>query len=150
MRFSVNAREIARSFEGGTASLPARWSALRKMALAGYPVGLTIAPIMPVSEWREQYAELLRNAAAAVQAAPHLDLTVEMITHRFTPKSKLVQLGWYPKTTLDLDEGNRTKKMTKFGSAKFVYPKPVMAEMHDWFEQALTEYLPQARRLYWT
>ena len=37
-----------------------------------------------------------------------LDLTAELITHRFTPKSKAVQLGWYPGTALDLDESSRS------------------------------------------
>jgi spore photoproduct lyase len=150
VRFSVNAQSVARSFEGGTASVAARLDALRKMAVAGYPVGLTIAPIMPIENWREQYRELLRNAAAALADIPELDLTVEMITHRFTAKSKLVQLSWYPKTTLSLDESLRTKKMTKFGSPKFVYPKDVAGEMRSWFESALAEELPSARTLYWT
>lgn len=150
VRFSVSAAEVARNFEGGTASVPSRLQALRRMALAGYPVGLTIAPIMPVENWREQYRDLLSAAADAVREVPDLDLTAEMITHRFTPKSKLVQLGWYPKTKLDLDEENRSKKMTKFGSAKFVYPKDTTTELRRWFDGALAEYLPQARILYWT
>ena len=150
VRFSVNARDAARKFEGGTASVRARLNAIRKLAGAGYPVGLTIAPIMPVTDWREQYRELLQSAAASFADILNLDLTVEMITHRFTPKSKLIQLDWYPKTTLDLDESARAKKMTKFGSAKFVYPKPLMTEMKEWFSAALAEELPQARILYWT
>lgn len=149
-RFSVSASGVSKNFEGGTATVTARLSALRRMAVAGYPVGLTIAPIMPVENWREQYSELFAAVAQAVSDVPELDLTAEMITHRFTPKSKLVQLGWYPKTTLDLEESTRAKKMTKFGSAKFVYPKDVMSEMRNWFGNALRDYLPRARTLYWT
>ena len=51
IRFSVNAGAVAARFEGGTAGLPERLAALRKVALAGYPVGLTIAPVMPVEAW---------------------------------------------------------------------------------------------------
>jgi spore photoproduct lyase len=150
VRFSVTAEKVSRDFEGGTASLRSRFAALRRMALSGYRVGLTIAPIMPVENWRDQYTHLLRSAASALDGIPHVDLTVEAITHRFTPKSKLVQLNWYPKTTLDLDETARTRKLTKFGSAKYVYPKTTMTELRDWFERALPEYLPAARLLYWT
>ncbi len=150
VRFSVNAREVARNFEGGTASVAKRLAALRKMACAGYPVGLTIAPIMPVENWRQQYQELLSSTSAALAGISRVDLSVEMITHRFTPKSKLVQLGWYPKTTLNFDESARSRKITKFGSAKFIYPKPVMTEMREWFSKALAEELPQSRVLYWT
>jgi spore photoproduct lyase len=150
VRFSVNAQSVARNLEGGTASIAGRLEAMRRMGLAGYPVGLTIAPIMPVENWREEYRELLRKAATALSGVPDLDLTAEMITHRFTQKSKLVQLSWYPKTTLSLDEELRTKKMTKFGSPKFVYPKSVAGEMRSWFESALAQELPSARILYWT
>jgi spore photoproduct lyase len=48
VRVSVNADEIAGRFEGGTARLAQRLAALRALALAGYRVGLTIAPIMPI------------------------------------------------------------------------------------------------------
>ncbi len=48
VRFSVNADAVADRFEGGTARLPRRLAALRRVATAGYRVGLTIAPVMPV------------------------------------------------------------------------------------------------------
>lgn len=150
VRFSVNAASVGRNFEGGTASIPARLRALRAMAQAGYPVGLTIAPIMPVLDWREQYRILLSQTAQSLAGIPGLDLTVELITHRFTPKSKLVLLDWYPKTTLDLGEAERSRKITRFGSTKYVYPSPLMREMRAWFETAVTKELPQARILYWT
>ena len=150
VRFSLNAASVSRDFEGGTASVKQRLQALRKMALAGYPVGLTIAPIMPVAEWRDQYGSLLKDVAAAIAGIPSVDLTAELITHRFTPGSKDVLIGWYPKTTLDLREEARTQKRTKFGGFKYVYPKDSMAEMRQFFEQAIATHLPHARILYWT
>ena len=95
-------------------TLQQRLGAMRRMAMAGYPVGLTVAPIMPVEDWRSSYTELFRlRQASSLPACRTLDLTVELITHRFTPGSKEVLLGWYPKTTLDLDEANRAEKRTK-------------------------------------
>ena len=150
VRFSVNAAAVSRDFEGGTATLAQRLGALRRMAQAGYPVGLTIAPIMPVEGWREQYAALFAAVATALDGVAGVDLTAELITHRFTPGSKEVLLGWYPKTTLDLREEARTQKRTKFGSLKYVYPKDSMAEMRGFFEGTLGTVLPAARVLYWT
>jgi spore photoproduct lyase len=150
VRLSVNAVSVAHRFEGGTARLPARIDALRRLAAAGYPVGLTIAPIMPVDGWQQGYADLLDSVATATRGIPDLDLTVEMITHRFTPKSKTVLLGWYPKTKLEMDEDLRRQKRGKFGAIKHVYPAPVMNELRAWFEQAVPERLPAARTLYWT
>jgi len=150
VRFSVNAADVANRFEGGTARMPARLAALRSMALAGYRVGLTIAPIMPVPGWREQYGRLIDDVVDAVRDVPDLDLTAEIITHRFTPASKEVLLGWYPNTKLEMDEGARSQKRSKFGGVKYVYPKQVMTEMRDWFTDELERRLPDARLLYWT
>jgi spore photoproduct lyase len=149
VRFSVNAASVER-FEGGTARMPDRITALRRLALAGYPVGLTVAPIMPVAGWQQEYAALFDAVAAATDDVPDLDLTTELITHRFTPKSKEVLMGWYPRTQLEMDEDLRRQKRGKFGSVKHVYPAPLMREMRSWFEAALTERLPAARVLYWT
>ena len=150
VRFSVNAAAVSRDFEGGTATLAQRLGALRRMALAGYPVGLTVAPIMPVEGWQAQYAGLFADVARALEGVPDVDLTAELITHRFTPGSKEVLQGWYPKTTLDLREEARTQKRTKFGSVKYVYPKDSMAEMRAFFEDTIGGTLPGARVLYWT
>ncbi|MCG5433357.1 hypothetical protein LV457_13830 [Mycobacterium sp. MYCO198283] len=150
IRFSVNAEEISGRFEGGTARLPKRIAALRAAAAAGYPIGLTIAPIMPIPDWRDGYGALLRDVASAIADVDDVDLTVECITHRFTPGSKDVLLGWYPRTKLEMDEAARTRKFGKFGSTKYVYPKDTMAELRSWFAAELAATLPQAQVLYWT
>ncbi|MBD5656273.1 MAG: radical SAM protein [Candidatus Eremiobacteraeota bacterium] len=150
VRFSVNARTIARNFEGGTASLDDRLDALQLLALAGYPVGLTIAPIMPLPDWRDEYDDLLRAVASRTDAIAELDLSVELITHRFTPGSRDVLLGWYPATKLEMDEAQRTTKRTKFGSTKHVYPKDVMRDLRSFFTERIATVLPRAKILYWT
>ncbi len=93
---------------------------------------------------------VLDDVAQAVAGVPDLDLTTELITHRFTPKSKQVLLGWYPRTQLEMDEDLRRQKRGKFGAVKHVYPAPVMAELRQWFEHELAATLPAARVLYWT
>ena len=150
IRASVNALAVTRRFEGGTAALPDRLHGLRRCALAGYPVGLTIAPIMPLPDWEQQYGALLADAAGALGDVPGLDLTVEMITHRFTPGSRDVLLGWYPNTKLEMDTDQRSARRNRFGGVKYVYPRETMARMRGWFTDALAEHLPAARVLYWT
>jgi spore photoproduct lyase len=153
-RFSVNAAPVSRRLEGGTASVPARLAAMRKLALpreqggGGYPVGLVVAPIMSVENWREHYTELFEQIESALDF--ECDLTFELISHRFTPGSKEVLLGWYPKTQLDLDESKREVKRNKFGGTKYVYPRELMREMRKWFESEIAARFPSARVLYWT
>jgi spore photoproduct lyase len=149
MRVSVNASSLVR-FEGGTAGLLARLQAARRMAEAGYRIGLTIAPIMPVEGWPEEYRALLDRAAAALADVPGADLTVELITHRFTAGSKEVLTGWYPGSSLDMDEATRAQKRTKYGSLKYVYEAEVMEQMRGFFMAELPIRLPKAQVLYWT
>ena len=153
-RVSLNTELITRRLEGGTASLKGRLQALRKLALpveqggGGYPVGVVLAPIMPVENWREQYTDLLDQIASALDF--DCDLTVEFITHRFTPGSKEVIQGWYPNTSLDLDESARTQKRNKFGGVKYVYRPDDMNTMRTFFYSEWRKRFPNAPILYWT
>ncbi len=149
VRMSVNAPELLR-FEGGTDGLAARLAALGRLARAGYKVGLTVAPIQPLGDWRAGYRELFAMAASELAAVPDLDLTAELITHRFTPKSKAILDTWYPGSPLDMDEAMRSRKLTKFGSVKHVYPAVQMKEMRAELTAALVDALPRAKVLYWT
>lgn len=149
IRFSLNSKAGER-YEGGAPRMVRRLAALRAVAQAGYPVGLTIAPILPLPGWRLEYDQLLADVAAALDGIPTSDLTVELITHRFTDKSKSVLTGWYPGTSLPLDEADRTRKLTKFGTGKWVLPRAEMTTMRGVITDALAQRLPEARTLYWT
>ena len=149
VRFSVNAAAAERH-EGGAPRMPARLAALRAMAQAGYKVGLTVAPILRVPDWAAGYDRLFADIAAALDGVPGLDLTAELITHRFTPKSKGVLATWYPGSQLEMDEAQRARKITKFGSVKWVFPKDEMTTMRTSIERSIERWLPQCRVLYWT
>ncbi len=148
-RASVNALPVSRRLEGGTSPVHRRLGALKRLSDGGnYPVGLVIAPIMPVEDWEGHYGTLLDQAALALCNAK--DVTVELITHRFTPGSKEILHGWYPKTTLDLQEENRARKFNKFGGVKYVYPRDIMSTLRRFFEREIAAKIPQAKILYWT
>ncbi|MDT0575892.1 radical SAM protein [Croceicoccus sp. F390] len=149
MRASVNPAAYAR-FEGGTAPVADRLAALRAMAEAGYPVGLTIAPIIAAEGWQEAYGRLIEDAAVALAGLAQLDLTVELITHRFTDGSKATLDSWYPGSALDMGEEGRAIKRTKFGTQKHVYDANLMRDLRIFFEERIAQTLPAARVLYWT
>ena len=147
-RLSLNAPGVARRLESGTSSVPARIEALQKLARAGYPIGVVLAPIMAIESWQSEYAQLLESVQESLNFP--CDLTWELISHRFTPKSKDVLLNWYPATTLEMNEASRTEKRNKFGGVKFVYPREIMREMKDWFHQEIATRFPDSKILYWT
>jgi spore photoproduct lyase len=149
MRVSLNPALFAR-FEGGTAPLLARLAAMRQMLDAGYRIGITIAPIIAAEGWQRAYGELIAAIAAALDGAIDPDVTVELITHRFTEGSKTVLESWYPGSALDMSLDRRTTKRNKFGGSKTVYDPPTMRELRNVFEREIAAKLPQARILYWT
>jgi spore photoproduct lyase len=149
MRFSLNPPLFAR-FEGGTSPVAARLRAMRRMAEADYKVGLTIAPIIAAEGWEQAYGALIADVAAALEGAPDPDLTVELITHRFTAGSKTMLQSWYPGSALDMSPDKRAEKRTKFGAIKHVYDAATMKALRSWFEAEIAAKLPRARILYWT
>ncbi|MEL7068498.1 MAG: spore photoproduct lyase family protein [Cyanobacteria bacterium J06581_3] len=153
-RASVNAHEVSKGFEGGTASVAARIQALRRLALptsrggGGYPVGFVIAPIMAFDGWQAGYTQLFQNIENALDF--DCDLTFELITHRFTAKSKEVLNEWYPNSELNMQMEARTTKRNKFGGIKYVYDKETTQELRSFFERNIAERFPNAELLYWT
>lgn len=153
-RVSVNAAPVSTRMEGGTAPVAARLAALRQLALphsrggGGYPIGLVIAPIMPIEDWPDHYTQLFEQIEAALDF--DCDLTFELISHRFTPGSKQVLQSWYPHSKLDLDEAGRVIKRNKFGGIKYVYDQNTMGTLRAFFEQQINRRFPRARVLYWT
>ena len=147
MRASVNPAAYHR-FEGGTARVADRLAGLRRMADAGYKVGLTVAPIIAADGWREAYAGLFAAAGEALAGVD--DVTVELITHRYTENSRAVLTSWYPGSKLAMDGAGRTEKRTKFGGVKHVYDKVTMADLRAFMEDRVATDLPGARVLYWT
>lgn len=153
-RVSVNAAPISKRMEGGTASVAARLQALRRLALpreqggGNYPIGLVIAPIMPVEDWEDHYEQLFDQISEALDF--DCDLTFELISHRFTPGSKEVLQSWYPHSKLEMDEEKRIIKRNKFGGVKYVYDSTTMKQLRQFFEQQIQRRFPQAKVLYWT
>ncbi|MEH2395516.1 MAG: spore photoproduct lyase family protein [Nostoc sp.] len=153
-RMSVNAAPISGKFEGGTASVASRLNALRRLALplerggGGYPVGLVIAPIMPIDDWQMHYSSLFDQINEALDF--DCDLTFELISHRFTPGSKEVLQTWYPQSKLEMDEAKRSVKRNKFGGTKYVYDRDTMKTLRCFFESEIARRFTNAEILYWT
>ena len=153
-RISLNAEMVAKRLEGGTSSISARLEALRKLALpysrggGNYPVGVVLAPIMPIPDWEVHYTHLLNRIEESLDF--NCDLTFELISHRFTAGSKDVLMEWYPNTSLDMDETNRSVKYNKFGGQKYVYTADTMKTLRKFFESQIALRFPKATVMYWT
>jgi len=143
-RFSINSDEVIRRYEHATPPLNERLTAAKKVAAAGYPLGFLVAPIIIEEGWKDSYRELFGRAAVDFTGA-NQDLTFEFITHRYTKKAKGNILDVFPNTRLDLDEEARTFKFGQFGYGKYVYPKDLLMEIKDCFNNLVEEFFPAAK-----
>jgi spore photoproduct lyase len=142
-RFSVNSDRVIKDLEHGTSSLGERLQALGRVAAAGYPVGLLVAPVFLEGDWRAEYGALLERLSREAASLP--DLTLEVILHRFTSRAKNTILDFYPATRLPLEEEGRRFKYGQFGYGKYVYPAGLYREAEEFFLKKVETLLPAAR-----
>ncbi|MEW6183745.1 MAG: spore photoproduct lyase [Bacillota bacterium] len=145
IRFSINCDPVIAKYETGVPRLTSRLKAAGVCARAGYPVGFLVAPIFYFEGWRGEYKRMLR--AAAEQLGNNIS-TFELITHRFTVRSRDIIRQAYPETQVPLDETERVFKFGQFGYGKYVYPPELYAEIKEFFTAIIAELFPRARMLY--
>jgi len=154
IRLSVNAPDLVQRWETGTAPLPDRLRAVRQLAAAGYPVGFLIAPVFASDGWQEQYGELLRHIGSEMQGvdaprgADGHGLTVEVVTHRFTPRARDLIESRHAAAGLPLTEARRAWRMGQFGYGKYVYDAETMAAIRRALPEMIAAHLPHAELLY--
>jgi spore photoproduct lyase len=88
-RMSVNPQFIISNIEVGTASLKNRIEALNKVAEADYPVGILIAPVILLDNWKDLYTELLDILADTLSPKVKKGMFIEIIfmTYSFIHRS---------------------------------------------------------------
>lgn len=144
-RFSLNAPTIIQEYEHLAPPLAERLAAATKVALAGYPLGFIIAPIMPFAKWRQEYEELFAQVARVLPETAKKQVSFELITHRFTTRAKANITAIFPQTTLPLDESERKFKFGQFGYGKYIYGTELMAEIKEYMLMQLALYFPSAK-----
>lgn len=145
IRFSVNIDAITQNYEHRTPPADLRIEAAKKVAQAGYPTGILIAPVFWEPRYQDAYRELIQKLG---EALGEYDVTLEIISHRFTPTAKNNILEIFPETTLPMDEEQRTYKYGQFGYGKYIYPKEEMSTLQNFFKEELSHYFKPENILY--
>jgi spore photoproduct lyase len=73
LSWSINPPEVCRVFEENVPAIQERLEAMRRAAIAGYPVRAVIMPIIPIKEWQDVYAAFTRHL---VETVPLQRLTI--------------------------------------------------------------------------
>jgi len=149
-RFSMNADYVIKNFEPATSSFEERIEAAGKVAKAGYPLGFILAPLIRFDGWKEGYHELFKRLDQELISEAKMDLTFELIMHRFTKTAKNVILERYPKTKLEMNEESRKYKWGKYGRGKYVYQNSEADELREYIENLIKEFFPASTIEYFT
>ena len=123
-RMSVNPQEIINRIELGTSPLSARIRALNDMADAGYPVGLLIAPVILLPNWKHLYEELIERLADELSYKVMQNGFIEIILMTYSFVQNAINTDAFPNAIQLFDR----EIMTGRGRGKYCYRNDIRAE----------------------
>lgn len=132
-RMSVNPSEIIRRVELGTSPLDARIRALNNMAEAGYPVGLLIAPVILLSDWKHMYEELIGKLADELSPKVRRNGFIEIILMTYSFVQNAINTEAFPNAAPIFDRS----LMTGRGRGKYCYKNAIRNEAEDFLREQI-------------
>lgn len=138
VRMSVNPQEIIREIEIGTSPLKNRVQAINKLKQAGYKVGILIAPVVMVENWKEKYEELVKYLYENLDETVKKDVFFEVIYMTYSYIHNAINQEAFPNAI------NLYNKdiMTVRGRGRYTYKKEVKEDGSKFFEELLKKYFP--------
>lgn len=143
-RMSVNPQEIITRIELGTSPLSARIRALNDMAEAGYPVGLLIAPVILLPDWKRLYGELIELLADELNAKVIGNGFIEIILMTYSFVQNAINTDAFPNAVQLFDR----ETMTGRGRGKYCYRNGIRAEAESFLREKLSQQLGTMPILY--
>ena len=144
VRMSVNPDEIINKVEFGTSKLKGRIEAINKLKEAGYKVGILIAPVIFVENWKELYEELIKKLSYELTEKTKKDLFFEVIFMTYSYVHTKINPEAFPNAINLYDPS----KMTGRGRGKYMYKKDLRIEGEQFFREKLSSYFPENRIIY--
>ena len=143
-RVSVNPEEIINNVEFGTSRLKGRIEAINKLKEAGYEVGILIAPVIFVHDWKNKYLELIKRLEAELSYKVKKDVFFEIIFMTYSYVHTKINEEAFS-NAIDLYDKNL---MTGRGRGKYWYKKPLRKEGEIFFRENMDKYFPSNEILY--
>ena len=143
-RVSVNPEEIINNVEFGTSRLDGRINAINKLKEAGYEVGILIAPVIFVENWKEEYLALIKTLESRLSTKVKKDLFFEIIFMTYSYVHTKINEEAFPKA---INLYNK-ELMTGRGRGKYWYKAKLREEGERFFIENLKKYFPNNEILY--
>ena len=144
VRMSVNPESIINAVEFGTSRLNNRIRAINKLKDAGYKVGILIAPVIFVDNWKNLYSELIQKLADELSEKVKKDLFFEIIFMTYSYVHKAINEEAFPKAV----NLYNSELMTMRGRGMYMYKMNLKEEAKEFFKAELEKYFPNNEILY--
>jgi len=138
VRMSVNPQEIISRVEFGTSSLKNRIEAINKLAKHGYRIGIIIAPIILINDWKKYYQLLIEELAEKLDSSIKDKIFFEMIFMTYSYIHNKINQEAFP-NAIELYDKNL---MTVRGRGKYGYKKEVREEAEKFLREMMKENFP--------
>lgn len=146
VRISVNPQEIIKNVEIGTSNLEGRSNAINKLCDAGYKVGILVAPIILVDNWKELYEGLFIRLKEKLSDKVKKEAFFEVILMTYSYIHRKINEEAFPTLVNLYDE----EKMTGRGKGKYSYKQDVRNEVEEYLKQLFSKYFPDNKILYFS
>ena len=144
IRISVNPEEIINKVEFGTSRLRNRIQAINKLKEAGYKVGIIIAPIIIVENWKILYEDLIKRLSQELSEKVKNDAIFELIFMTYSYVHKMINKEAFPNAISLFNKDI----MTGRGKGKYMYKKEVREDGEDFLRKTMHKYFPNNKILY--
>lgn len=144
VRVSVNPEEIINKVEFGTSRLKGRIEAINKLKEAGYKIGILIAPVIMVDNWKELYLELIQRLNEELSEKVKNDVFFEIIFMTYSFVHTKINEEAFPNA---INLYNK-ELMTGRGKGKYMYKNGLREDGEQFFRENMRKYFPNNEIMY--
>ena len=138
IRMSVNPEEIINRVEFGTSRLEGRLEAINKLKEAGYKVGILIAPVILVDNWKDLYKDLIKILNENLSLKVKKDVFFEIIFMTYSYIHTKINEEAFPNAINLYDK----EKMMVRGRGKYRYKNEIIEEGKEFLKEQMSKYFP--------
>lgn len=139
VRMSVNPQEIIKKIEIGTSPLKNRVEAINKLKKAGYPVGILIAPVVLVDNWKEKYEGVVKYLSENLSDEVKKDVFFEIIFMTYSYVHNAINQEAFPNAINVYDKD----LMMVRGRGRYMYKKEIREDGSLFFKNIMEKYFPR-------
>lgn len=143
-RVSINPENIINKVEFGTSRLDERIDAINKLVDADYKVGILVAPIILVDNWKELYEGLLKELQEKLNKKAKKQIFFELIFMTYSYIHRMINTEAFP-MAINLYNPDL---MTGRGKGRYTYKKIIREDGEKYMREIMHKYFPNNIILY--